>query len=153
MYIAIGSDHRGFALKKNIMHHFADSESENSISWIDVGCFDADSCDYPSYAVLVAQALQSGRAARGILICGSGVGMSIVANRFAGIYAALAWNEEVAQQSHANDKSNILVLPSNFVTSDQAVAMINIWLNTVFLGGHYQDRIAMIDALPALCKK
>ena len=95
MKIVIGSDHRGFRhkdfIKKNV------SLPGRQLSWIDVGCSSEDSCDYPIFAHLVVKALQEKEADLGVLLCGTGVGMSIAANRFHGIYAGLAWNEEVAK--------------------------------------------------------
>ena len=144
MNIVIGTDHRGFKQKEYIKSEL--SIPGNTISWIDVGCFSSEYCDYPLFAKLVAQSIQSGKVEHGILLCGSGVGISIAANRFAGIYAALAWNEDVARLSRQHDKANVLVLPADFVSNDVSVAMIKAWLGAVFLGNKYQKRIDIIDS-------
>ncbi len=139
MKIAIGADHRGFAHKESIKQAFADVE------WIDVGAYNDERSDYPLFARKVVQAMQDKRAVCGILLCGTGVGMAVTANRYNQIYAALVWNEEIARQSKSHDNANILVLPSDYISPDQAVAMIRAWLATEFLVGRYAERINMID--------
>ncbi|MDP3888986.1 MAG: RpiB/LacA/LacB family sugar-phosphate isomerase, partial [bacterium] len=101
--------------------------------------------DYPLFACVVAQMIQKKEVDRGILICGSGIGMAVAANRFKGVYAGLVWNEEIARVSRKHDKVNVLVLPSDFISPQEAVILVNAWLETEFLGGRYQDRIHMID--------
>ncbi len=139
MKIAIGADHRGFAQKEFIKQHFS------SIKWKDVGTYNTDRTDYPLYAIKVADLVTHNETDYGILLCASGGGMAIVANRYTHIYAVVAWNVEIAQQCKAEDNANVLVLPSAFISCDDAVAMINIWLTTPFKGGRYAERIAMID--------
>jgi len=143
--IAIGADHRGFALKE-----FIKQTLDTDIIWTDVGCTSDERCDYPEFAVAVAQRVQKHEDDRGILLCGSGVGMSIVANRFDGIYAALAWDEIIARLSHEDDNSNILVLPADFVSQERVVDMIRTWLQSSFSGGRYAERIKQIDQLGGL---
>jgi len=139
MKIAIGSDHRGFKHKSFIIQKIA------SISWTDIGCFSSERCDYPVSAKLVINSVLKKETELGILLCGSGIGMSIVANRFAGIYAGLCWSTSVAKVAKQDDNINILVLPSDFVSPDDSIEIINTWLNTQFKGGHYQIRLDMID--------
>jgi ribose 5-phosphate isomerase B len=139
MKIAIGADHRGFAHKEFIKKHIS------SIEWIDVGTHDTDRTDYPSYAAHVAKLVTHNHVDYGILLCASGGGMAIVANRHAHIYAVVAWNVEIARQCKAEDNANVLVLPSDFVTCQDAVVMIETWLAEEFKGGRYAQRIAMID--------
>lgn len=139
MIIAIGSDHRGFDLKSYLIQMFPEHE------WLDVGAHDAQRSDYPRFAFDVCQELMEGRAERGILLCGSGIGMSIAANRVRGIYAALCWNEDVARLATEHDGANILVLPSDFVIPEQARAMVIAWLTAEFRGGRYQERLESID--------
>lgn len=143
--IAIGTDHHGFELKQWLKENFC--IKDRLIEWIDVGTFSSDRTDYPSYAVAVVEALRNKKAHCGILMCGSGVGMSIVANRFDGIFAALAWNAKIARESKEEDNSNILVLPADFLTKQYAQEIIETWLQASFKGGRYQDRINMINAL------
>lgn len=143
--IAIGADHRGFAHKEYLKKMVAPVGM--TITWLDVGAFNADRSDYPLFARAACRELLAGRAHRAILICGSGVGMAIAANRFKGIYAALAWNEEVARVSREDDNTNVLALPSDFVTAEAAVAIVQSWLKAEFRGGRYQERVALLDTL------
>lgn len=141
MIIALGSDHHGVAYKELIKNKFP------AHTWIDVGCHSAALCDYPIYAQAVVQAITSGKAQAGVLLCGTGVGMAIAANRCAGIYAGLAWNEEIARLNKEHDNVNVLVLPADYVTDTQVVAMVNAWLQASFLGGRHQERMEEIDRL------
>lgn len=142
--IAIGTDHRGYDYKnllialKELSHH--------TIEWIDVGCMSAERCDYPEFAFKVVQHIKTEVADFGILLCGSGIGMSIAANRFAGIYAGLAWNQEIAIQSRSDDSCNVLVIPADYLTSDQLIALVTSWLATTPKEGRYRARIEQIDA-------
>ena len=145
MKIVIGADHRGFSLKEHLKKVIDDR-----VEWIDVGAYDNRDSDYPDFSYNVVQAMDKGEADKGVLICGSGVGMAIAANRFKGIYAALVWDEKVARMSIEHDKANVLVLPSDFINEQQAEAMIKVWLDTSFRGGKYQRRIDKIDELGGL---
>lgn len=139
MNIAIGADHRGFLHKELV------KKSVTDVTWIDAGAFDDERSDYPIFAHKVVQHMLDGTADYGVLICSTGVGMAMAANRYNGIYAALVWNEEVAQQSKSHDNANVLVIPSDYVSQDIAVSMIRAWLKTEFLGGRYAMRVDMID--------
>jgi ribose 5-phosphate isomerase B len=139
MKISIGADHRGFALKTNIIEHFEEHE------WLDVGTYSDQRTDHPIFAKRVCQDILSGEAEAGILICASGVGISIAANRFKNIYAALCWNAEVARLAKEDDNANVLVLPAFFVSPDLAFSTIDVWLKAEFKGGIYQRRLEMID--------
>jgi len=139
MKIAIGTDHRGFDHKEFIKKHVS------SVAWIDVGTYNTDRTDYPIYSEKVVELMISGQALYGVLLCSSGGGMAIAANRHAHMYAVVAWNVEIAQQCKAEDNANILVLPSDYVTREDAVAMIEVWLKENFKGDRYAERIAMID--------
>jgi ribose 5-phosphate isomerase B len=141
MKIAIGADHRGFAQKEYIRATLSEH------TWLDIGSHSDVRSDYPLFAAKVCEALLSGKAERGILLCGTGVGMSIAANRFAHIYAALAWSVDVAIRSRQEDASNIVVLPSDYISQEEAVIIIQEWLQAVPSDGRYQERIAMIDAI------
>ncbi len=143
MNVVIGTDHRGFEYKEFIKSY---NDFSKNILWLDVGCHSSDSCDYPIFAREVVQNIQSGKAQAGILLCGTGVGMSIAANRFEKIYAGLAWNKEVARLNKEHDKVNVLVIPADFVTRDQALEMVSAWVEADFLGGKYQKRIDLIDS-------
>lgn len=139
MKVAIGTDHRGFLHKEFIKQHMPD------IGWIDVGTHDQERTDYPLFAEKVVQLIVSNAVHAGILLCASGGGMAIAANRYHHIYAVVAWNNEIARQCKQEDNANILVLPSDFVSCDNAVYMIQEWLAQEFKGGRYAARIAMID--------
>lgn len=146
MHIAIGTDHHGFLLKDAIIEYLVESPDGQSIDWIDLGCYSDAPCDYPEQAKLVVDMMRSGQAELGVLMCGTGVGMSMAANRFSGIYAGLAWNEEIARLNREHDKVNILVLPADFLTAQQAISIINAWLGATYLDEHHQKRIEQIDA-------
>lgn len=139
MTIAIGADHHGFRGKEYIQQHITD------VDWLDIGTFDEKRTDYPIFAKKVCTALRNGQVEQGVLLCGTGVGMAIAANRFAGIYAGLAWNKEIARLAKEDDNVNVLVIPSDFVSHDQMIAMINAWRLATFNEGRYAKRIAMID--------
>jgi ribose 5-phosphate isomerase B len=138
MKITIGSDHRGYKLKEVIKSSF-------DLSWIDVGTDSEDRVDYPRFAHEVSKRVLNGEADRGILICGSGVGMSIAANRHNGIYAALCWSPTVARCAREHDNANILVLPADFVSDDAAREIVRSWLQADFSGGRYQERLEQVD--------
>ncbi|KKP24766.1 MAG: Ribose 5-phosphate isomerase B [candidate division TM6 bacterium GW2011_GWF2_28_16] len=139
MKISIGSDHRGFELKEKIIKAF------ENINWVDVGVNNSQSTDYPIYAKKVANLIKEKQVDLGILICGSGVGMSIAANRFHGIYAALCWNEVVAKASKMDDNANVLVLPADYIDDELAIKIVKSWIEAKFKGEKYQKRLDMID--------
>jgi len=139
MRIAIGADHRGFELKEFVKEHFGE------ITFNDIGAFNKERSDYPEFTLKVCVEILQCSADLGILICGTGIGMSIAANRFSGIYAGVAWNEEIAKLNREHDNSNILILPADFVTKENAIKIIKIWLDTEFLGGRHKERLEMID--------
>lgn len=139
MIYAIGTDHRGFAHKEYI------TTMLSHIEWLDVGAYNDERSDYPIFAQKVCESIRDGNAVGGILICGSGIGMSIVANRYPLIYAGLAWNAEVAMLAKAHDAVNVLIIPSDYVSVEMAVEMICAWQEAEFKGGRYQERITMID--------
>ena len=140
MKIGIGADHRGFLHKEFIKQHI------QSVEWIDVGTSNQDRTDYPIFSDKVVNLMLTHTVDVGVLICGSGGGMAIAANRHKNIYAVVAWNTEVARRCKQEDNANILVLPSDFISCDEAVAIINQWLAQEFKGERYAERIAMIDA-------
>ena len=104
--------------------------------------------DYPDYAHPLAEEVSNGEARRGILLCGSGVGMDIVANRYPGVRAALAWEPLIAELSRKHNNSNVLVLPARFITDDQGAAIMKAWLTTDFDGGRHERRVEKIDEAP-----
>ncbi len=143
--IVIGADHRGYALKEYLIS--CDEIGDCHISWIDVGTDGNDRADYPKYAEEAIDVLLSGDAELGILLCGTGVGMSIAANRFRHIYASLAWNEEVAQRAREEDNANVLVLPADYLDTFETMRIVHAWLQATFHGERYQYRIEQLDSL------
>ena len=139
MKITIGSDHRGYDLKAAIIANFGHYQ------WLDVGTDSKERTDYPIFAKKVCENILDKTAEFGILICGTGIGMSVAANRFRGIYAALCWNEPIARLARSDDMANVLVIPSAFVSDELAFAIIKAWLYTEFKGGTYQKRLELID--------
>lgn len=139
MKISIGADHRGYELKRAIIEHF------RQYQFLDVGTFSLERTDYPLFAKKVCADILAGNASLGILICGSGIGMSIAANRYKKIYAALCWAPEVAHYAKKHDGANVLVLPADFVDTELALNIISSWLETGFEGGRYERRLCMLD--------
>ncbi len=146
MKIALGSDHAGFDLKEKIKG-FLEKEGHEVI---DLGCFSKDSVDYPVYGAKVAQALLKGEAERGILVCGTGLGMSMVANRFPGIRAALCHELFTAKMSRLHNDANVLVLGGRVIGDVLALEMVKVFLETPFEGGRHLRRIKQIDELSKL---
>lgn len=138
--IIIGADHAGFALKEAIKPVLA----KMGIEVTDAGTDCERSVDYPDFAACVAKAVATGAFARGILICGSGVGMSIVANRFPGVRAALCLDEETARLSRQHNDANILVLAGRKTDPARAEGIVRVWLTTPFEGGRHQARLDKI---------
>ena len=139
MKISIGADHRGYDLKQALVEHFSDYQ------FLDAGTFSSERTDYPLFAKKVCANILEGSAQAGILICGSGVGMSIAANRHKKIYAALCWTPEIAYYAKKHDGANVLVLPADFIDNDLVVKIVSTWLETKFEGGRYERRLCMID--------
>lgn len=141
MKIIIGTDHRGYKHKEYIKTECS------SIYWIDIGCFSENPVDYPLIALKTVELMHNKEATQAVLLCGSGIGMSIATNRHKGIFAALAWNTRVAKQAKEHENANILILPATYIDMSQSVDCINAWLNAYFLSGHYKERCSMIDGL------
>ena len=139
MKIAIGADHRGFLHKEYIKKEMAD------IEWIDVGTDSQERTDYPLFSDKVVKLMHDGSAHYGILLCGTGGGMAVAANRYKNIYAVVAWNAEIARRCKQEDNANILVLPCDYISCDDAIIMIHDWMVQEFKGGRYAQRIMMID--------
>ncbi|PIQ87780.1 MAG: ribose 5-phosphate isomerase B, partial [Candidatus Omnitrophica bacterium CG11_big_fil_rev_8_21_14_0_20_43_6] len=129
--LLIASDHAGFILKEKLIAYL----EKKGIAVKDLGTHSKDRCDYPLYAYELAKNISNGKFKRGILICKSGVGTAIVANRLTGVRAALCHNLKIAKLSRQHNDSNVLVLGSAFVKADLAKRMVTGWLNTKFLGG------------------
>jgi ribose 5-phosphate isomerase B len=147
--IIIGSDHAGFGLKEELKGLLA----VRGLAVTDAGAFCADSADYPDFGVPVAEGVSSGHYERGILICGSGIGMSIVANKFPGVRAALCSDAETARLSRLHNDSNILVLAGRRLDGGAAEKIMDAWLSTEFEGGRHARRLEKIREIEQkLCK-
>jgi ribose 5-phosphate isomerase B len=140
--IPIASDHAGFEMKERLVRELKKLGYEPQ----DLGSRDATTPDdYPDYAHQVAREVANGDAQRGILLCGSGIGMDIVANRYRGVRAALAWKPEVGALSRRHNDANVLVLPSRFMSIEEGVATMKEWLNAKFEGGRHERRVKKIE--------
>lgn len=137
--IAIGGDHAGFEYKQAIIEELA-ARAEIK----DFGPYTADSCDYPEFAHAVALAVESGDFDFGILICGSGNGVSITANKHQGIRASICWNEELAERARSHNNANILSLPARHISLELAKKITEIFFSTGFEGGRHAIRVAKI---------
>lgn len=142
MNIAIASDHAGLDLKREVARVLR--ELGHSVT--DFGAHTNESVDYPDFGALAAEAVAGGKADRGVLICGTGIGMSIVANRFAGVRAALCHDPYTAAVSRRHNDANVLVLGQRVLGTDLALAILRAWLETAFEGGRHARRVAKLDA-------
>lgn len=142
MKIAVGSDHGGFEYKEKIIKFLKD----NGYDAVDFGTYSKDSCDYPDVAKKVAQSIQNKECERGILICGTGIGMSIAANKFKGIRAALCGDTFSAHATREHNNSNVLCLGERVIGDMLALDIVNVWLKTDFSGGsRHQRRIDKLE--------
>ena len=143
MIIPIASDHAGFQAKTEVKKIL---ESMGYLT-IDFGTHSEDSVDYPDFAVLVAKAVSSGEYEKGILICGSGQGMCMTANKYNDVRAALVWNPELASLSVQHNNANVLCLPGRYLTPEELKMIIESWLSAHFEGGRHQNRVEKISNL------
>lgn len=139
--IAIGSDHGGFRLKEKIVQYL---RGEN-IEFSDFGTYDEESCNYPAIAKKVAKEVSEGNFDRGILVCGTGIGVSISANKVKGIRAAVCSDTYSAKMSRAHNNANILCIGQRVVGEGLALDIIDIWLKSTFDGGRHKIRVDMIE--------
>lgn len=140
--IPIASDHAGFEMKQKLSREL----ERMGYDVQDLGASSDAPSDYPDFAHPLAREVSSGKAKRGILLCGSGIGADIVANRYPHVRAALAWMPEIAELSRRHNDSNVLVVPARFVSDETAVEMMKRWLETDFDGGRHARRVAKIDS-------
>ncbi|ADU65212.1 ribose 5-phosphate isomerase B [Desulfurispirillum indicum] len=148
MQIAFGCDHGGFMLKELILSVVR----KNGLDILDFGCMNTERVDYPDYASPVCQAIRSGQAQRGILVCGSGIGMSIAANKFAGIRATLCNDLYTARFSRLHNDSNVLCLGGRIIGPDLAADIVQVWLDSEFEGGRHSGRLQKIRDLETASK-
>ncbi len=143
MKIAIAADHGGFELKENIKSHY------QHIDFVDLGVYCSDSVDYPDVAKEMVKVIHNNGADLGILICGTGVGISIAANRCKGIRAALIYNKEVAHLAKEHNNANILVFGGRTMKLDDVIQYIDIFLQSTYEGGRHQRRLDKLDNMEA----
>jgi ribose 5-phosphate isomerase B len=139
--IPIGADHAGFEMKQRLVVALRALGYEP----LDLGTDGPESTDYPDYAHRVASRVERHDARRGVLLCGTGLGMSYAANRHPGVRAAVAWTPEIARLSREHNDANVLVLPARFVSDAEGLEILKTWLDTEFAGGRHSRRVAKID--------
>lgn len=144
MRLAIGSDHAGYDLKESLKSHLQAEGHEVE----DLGCHSSDRVDYPLFAQKVALAVVGGQAERGVLVCGSGIGVSIAANRIPGARAALVSEPLSARLAREHNDANVLCMGARLVGPDMARELLRVFLETPFAGGRHQDRVLQIDSVP-----
>lgn len=141
MRIAVGADHAGFELKERLARHLAAAGHEVA----DLGTFGTDSTDYPDWATKVARAVAAGAAERGLLVCGSGIGMAIAANRHRGVRAVATSDLYSAELSRRHNDANVLALGARIVAGPLAEALVELFLATPFEGGRHAGRVGKLD--------
>jgi ribose 5-phosphate isomerase B len=139
--IPIGADHAGFELKQRLV------EELRALGYapLDLGAHGPESTDYPDFAHQVASRVEHRDARRGVLLCGTGLGMSYAANRHPGVRAAVAWSPEIARLAREHNDANVLILPARFLSEAEGVEILKTWLETEFAGGRHSRRVAKID--------
>lgn len=142
--IPIASDHAGYELKQ----HLAAALTKLGYEVEDIGTHSPASTDYADYAHPLAEKVERGEVGRGVLLCGTGLGMSYAANRHAGVRAAVAWTPEIAALARKHNDANVLVLPARFVSEEDGVAILKSWLETEFEGGRHEARVKKIETAP-----
>ncbi len=143
MKIAIGSDHAGFEVKEKIKGQL----KEMGIAFEDLGTHSNASVDYPDYGAKVGRAVASGEADEGIVVCGSGIGIAIAANKIAGVRAAQAWNEETAALAREHNDANVLSIGARVITPEEIPKIVRAWFAAKFEGGRHQSRVDKIIGL------
>ena len=141
--IALGSDHAGFELKEYIKEYLQ-SITNHKLDINDWGCYSEERADQPDFAHKVAGQISEGKADLGILVCGSGNGISMAANKWSDIRCALCWNSEITEMARLHNDANILSLPGRYISKEEAIKCVDAFLNTEFEGGRHADRIAKI---------
>lgn len=141
MKVSIGCDHAGWELKEKVKQYLSDS----NIQVNDKGCYSVERCDYPDFAHQVAEDVLGNVCEFGVLICGSGNGINMTANKHSGIRSALCWSPEIANMARLHNDANILTLPGRYISVDDAFKCVDEFINTGFEGGRHLDRINKIN--------
>lgn len=143
--ISLGSDHAGWELKQQIKEYLHSKAGLDKIEINDWGCYSDERCDYPDFAHAVAKDVSEGNCDFGILICGSGNGINMSANKWSDIRSALCWNDEIAELSRLHNDANILTLPGRYISINMAIKCIDKFMTTEFEGGRHTDRVKKIS--------
>ena len=143
--IALGSDHGGLALKRHVMDYL----DQHQLAYKDYGCYTADSCDYPDFGAAAAREVAEGRCERGIVICTTGIGISIAANKVKGIRCALCSDPLSAEMTRRHNDANMLAMGAGMIGKNMAQRITEVFLTTGFEGGRHQRRVERISALEA----
>lgn len=146
--IALGSDHAGYEEKEKIKTTL----DELGIEYVDMGTNSSDSVDYPDYARKVAEAVSKGEFEQGLLVCGSGTGMAIAANKFHGVRAAVAWSPEIARLARQHNDANILSLPARFTSAEDSANIVKAFFEADFEGGRHERRVEKISEIEKACE-
>lgn len=141
--IALGADHAGFEEKEKIKRTL----DELGVEYVDMGTDSCESVDYPDYAKKVAEAVSKGEFEQGLLVCGSGTGMAIAANKVHGVRAAVAWNPDIARLAREHNDANVLSIPARFMSDEEADNVIKAWFGAHFEGGRHERRVEKITEL------
>lgn len=141
--IALGADHAGFEEKEKLKKTL----DEIGVEYEDVGTYSTDSVDYPDFAQKVGEAVANGKAEQGILVCGSGIGVAIAANKIHGIRAAQAWNEETARLARQHNNANVLTIGARVIPEAEIPNIVKAWFSADFEGGRHEKRVEKITAL------
>lgn len=147
MKVALASDHRGYPAKEKIKTFLASKGHEV----LDFGCNTNASCDYPDSALPAAESVSTGRSEAAVMLCGTGIGMSMTANKVRGVRAALCHDELTAQLSRAHNNANVLCLPADLIGEELMRRVVEVWLNTKFDAGRHERRVAKIVEYEAKC--
>ena len=142
MKISIGCDHAAFELKEKVKQYLSTKKSIQVNDW---GCYSEERCDYPDFGHAVAEDVNNQKCDFGILMCGSGNGINMTANKWSGVRSALCWNSEIANMARLHNDANILTLPGRYISEEEAFKCVDEFLNTGFEGGRHSDRIAKIS--------
>jgi len=138
--IAVASDHAGYERKQTVLKYL----QEQGIEYKDFGTYSAESCDYPDYAHPLSEAVSCGEFDKGITLCGSGNGINMTANKHNGIRSAICWLPEIAKLARSHNDANVCALPARYITDDEAIEIVKVFLTTDFEGGRHLDRINKI---------
>lgn len=143
MKIALASDHGGFELKEKIEEHL----QQQGVEVVDLGCHTEESVDYPDYGKACGEAVVRGDAERGIVVCGTGIGISIAANKVKGIRCALCTSLFMAEMARKHNNANVLALGGRILETELALSIVDVWLSTEFEGGRHQRRVGLLDCM------